>query len=45
MFNGYLGRTANREYIESQSGYTVFDDMDGHWAYYEVIEATNTWGL
>ena len=44
MFNGYLGRSANRENIESQTGYVVYGDVpQTHWAYYEIIEASNSW--
>ena len=44
MFNGYLGRTADRESIESQTGYTVWEDVpETHWAYFEIIEASNNW--
>ncbi len=44
MLNGYLDRAADRDYIESQSGYTVWADVpETHWAYYEIIEASNNW--
>ena len=44
MLNGYLNRPADREAIESQSGYTVWSDVpETHWAYYEIIEASNDW--
>lgn len=44
MLNRYLDRPADRELIESQSGYTVWADVpETHWAYYEIIEASNDW--
>ena len=44
LFNAYLNRAANREAIESQSGYTTWADVpETHWAYYEIIEASNDW--
>lgn len=44
MLNGYLDRAADRDYIESQSGYTIWADVpETHWAYYEIIEASNNW--
>lgn len=44
MFNAYLGRSADPERIESLGGYTVLADVpETHWAYYEIIEASNNW--
>lgn len=44
MLNGYLNRPADREAIESQTGYTIWSDVpETHWAYFEIIEASNNW--
>lgn len=45
IFNAYLGRSANVEEINATTGYTVWNDVPAtHWAYYEIVEASNNWG-
>lgn len=45
IFNAYLGRNANVEEINTTTGYTVWNDVPAtHWAYYEIVEASNNWG-
>lgn len=45
IFNAYLGRSANVEEINTTTGYTAWNDVPAtHWAYYEIVEASNNWG-
>jgi len=40
--NAALGRVADKNYIDSTEGINKFIDLDkSHWAYYEIMEATN----
>ena len=41
IVNRILGRAGDVTKINSNRYYNIFTDIDGHWAYYGIIEATN----
>ena len=37
-----LGRVGDIEKINKNESYNGFTDINGHWAYYSILEATTT---